>query len=229
MKTIKLFAIAFLALVLMPSQVDAQATEMNFDQVLKDIKSNSSSRLDTGRDTPPPPGGGDGVVEIKTSLPDAKTKLRPAQYWIHWDAVKGVDVFQVLIKENSMDADGNIYSANIKGNKTVLPLDILHLEMDKTYFVQVRAAGSNNAKSKKSLIEMGDKKSLKEAMVATKKSDAFNRASLVEKMVLKAMAMENSGYLMDAAKIYNSYMSSDKADMILRNMKDLFNKRNGIR
>lgn len=247
MKQIKLLAIVFLAFAFLPDSTFAQASEMNFDQILKEIKANSTSRFDTGRDTPPPPGGGagarfdtgrdtppppgggDGTVGIRTSLPDTKSKMLPNSYWIQWDAVKDVDVFRVIVKENSMDAEDNVYSAVIKGNKTELPLDKLHLEEDKTYVIQVKSVANGKAKSKKTLIEIGDYKTYKNALAETKKSEAFKGASRVEQMVMKAMTMENSGYILDAAKIYSKYMSNDKDDMILRNMRDLFNKRNGFR
>jgi len=199
-----------------------------FDDLFNKMEANTGS--DTGGGASGLSGGDDrgsggGGDSLTIRLDWAKTSsVLPQDYTLHWTGpAEGVNGYTVQVFKNHFTESPKVYVASVNSNSITIPFGSLNLEDGTEYTVRINSGADH--KSKKGNITLVDKSAYNEAMKAVKADSRYQSGSKLEKILMKAWALEKQGLVMDAYKFYNKYMVESGDDTTLRNMKEIFVKK----
>lgn len=197
--------------------------ELSFDEMFNNL---SASRGETGGSGGTTLSGGNsggvggGGDTLSIGLDWAKeTKVLPENYTIKWTGPDDATDYTVLLSENNFRKT-TVMEVNVKDNSFTIPFGALNLNESQSYFVQIKSGDRH--KSKKGVITLGSYDDYKSAIAQVKADERYANGSNLDKMMMKAWALEQSGMVMNAYNYYNKYMQDDKDDRTLRKMKTIF-------
>ncbi len=227
MKTHRLLLSFMLAMFSMTLLAQSPGTLPDFQELFNAIDLNNDGRKKTEGTTTQSgdnSGGAEIRTEIKINWPSSGTMLRK-DCEITWkDKPEMTGPYKVeIIKRISRDKSA-LYSGIFNGNTAVVPLGSLALDDRTRYSIQVMTLGENPRKSKRASFVVADTKVFNDAMQSLKASDKFRDESLVNQLLMKAFVLEKNNLFYYAAPIYNKFMSTDKDNDLMRNMRDRFMK-----
>ena len=168
-------------------------------------------------------GAGGGGDEVLIGIEWAKeTSVIADDYRLSWEALDSVDSYIVQIGENKRGSDLNlVYVAHVNSTSTNLPFGNLSLDKDKSYYVKVLSS-DGKIKCKNTIVKLVDYSVYEDAIKKVKTDVRYKDASKLEKIMMKAWALEKAGLVMNAYKYYSKYMVDEKEDTVLRNMRQIF-------
>ena len=196
--------------------------QADFDELFSKMEANGSG--DTGGSTLSGgdrggSGGGGDTLTIRLDWA-ADSGILPQDYTLNWTGPKeGVDGYTVQVIENDF-RQTVVYVANVKNNSMTVPFGNLNLKADTDYAVRINSGDRH--KSKKGVIRLVDKSVYNDAMKSVKSDARFQNGSRLDKIMMKAWALEHASLNMDAYQYYKKYMQTSGDDATLRNMKALF-------
>lgn len=209
--------------------IQAQVVQPSFEDLKQIIEENSANRGDRGGDSggsQQGSGGGAGGGENNFALginidwaDMSKMMAQPSR--ISWQTFEGTNdgPYQIVVKGDKRI----LYVHYTSEHSHEVPLDKLGLKEGMEYSISISSQGKKIS-SKNAKFKIASKSNYYEAINTAKMESDFQGAKRINKILMKAWALQSNGFNYDAYKKYKMYVESDKDNTVLRNMRDMFRK-----
>lgn len=230
MKKLIYFLSSLVIIGLLPTLGSAQVNAVGFGDLQELMTMNSKDRGDKSGSASSGSGGGSGGANangVFINVPDS-TKIVRSSRNIEWRASKQNGPFQVQISGTGRD-NAVYYTAIVEGHMAFIPFDQLTLMEGKMYELSVKPAASTfEGQASTAHFTIGSQVEYNNIIENAKSSPKFEKASKLEKVLLKALNLEMNGYKLAAGKYYKTPMKTDKDFMMMIDMWDDYVERTGL-